>query len=153
EGQSIRLHDRATLQVYRTMETQQPVTILGFNHAGDRLAVNGWALSLELFDVGTGQRLFASPAPLPVIRFSPDDRLLAGALQDGKIGFFQVGDAREHRTLFRKNKPEKVAYFGPVTVSPDGRLLAAGMDDGFGLWDLASGSEIAFVPVGEHKLA
>src|SRR5262249_49161626 len=67
--------------------------------------------------------------------------------ENGKLGIWQVGDGRELRTLVRKARPERVDLGAPA-VSPDGRLLAAGVPDGFGLWDLASGSELAFVPTG-----
>jgi serine/threonine protein kinase/WD40 repeat protein len=140
----ILLYDRTTLQPYRTLEAA--AAHLTFNHAGDRLAARGWAGTMGLFDVGTGQKLFgAAGAPL---RFSRDDRRLAGGLQDGKLGTLQVGDSREYRTLVRKAMPKKEQYQA-VALSPDGRLLAAGMSDGFGLWDLASGSELAFMPMDE----
>src|SRR5207253_3027996 len=65
-----------------------------------------------------------------------------------KLGVWQVGDSREYRTLVRKTLPEKGRYQA-VAVNPDGRLLAVGMLDGFGLWDLATGSELAFMPMTE----
>jgi hypothetical protein len=37
--------------------------------------------------------------------------------------------------------------FASVSVHPDGRLLAAGMNDGFGVWDIVSGQELAMVPM------
>ena len=153
EAQLIRLYDRTTLRLLRTLETASTASFLVFNHTGDRLAVNGWKGRMEVFDVGTGQKLFApTPNWSPAPRFSRDDRRLAGGIQDGKLGIWQVGDGREFRTLVRRAMPEKVEYES-VAVSPDGRLLAAGMHDGFGLWDLASGSELAFIPTGgQHNL-
>ena len=148
DGHVIQLYDRATLRQIRTFESSQVVSMLRFNNAGDRLAACGWASRTELFDVGTGQKLFESPYVYPTpLRFGPDDRRLAGAVQDGKLGIWQLGDGRELRTLVRKANLEKAAFTYPVSVNPDGRLLAAVMTDGFGLWDLASGSELAFVPV------
>jgi WD40 repeat protein len=146
ESTLICLYDRTTLQPYRTLEGTQRGTCLAFNHAGDRLAAQGWEDIGELFDVGTGQKLFATTARVDSRRFSRDDRRLAGGVQDGKLGIWQVGDSREYRTLVRKAKPEKHEY-GLGAVNADGRLLAVAMTDGFGLWDLATGSEFAFIPV------
>jgi serine/threonine protein kinase/WD40 repeat protein len=138
------LYDRTTLEPYKTMEAA--AADLYFNHTGDRLATRGWDGRLGLFDVGTGQELIETRGA--VRRFSRDDRRLAGAVQDGRHGFLQVGDGREYRTLVRKSAPEKSRYQG-VTLHPDGRLLACGMPDGFGLWDLASGNELRFTPMNE----
>jgi serine/threonine protein kinase/WD40 repeat protein len=142
----ILLYDRTTLRPYRTMEA--PGVHLAFNHAGDRLAARDWGGTLGLFDVGTGQKLFGTVGK--VCRFSRDDRRLAGSLQDDKLGVWQVGDSREYRTLVRKALPGKGAYLA-AAVNPDGGLLAVGMSDGFGLWDLATGSELAFLPMDEGR--
>ena len=141
----IRLYDRTTLQPYRTLQGVQWGMYLTFNHAGDRLAAYGWGSRVELFDVGTGQRLFTTAGGTR--RFSIDDHRLAGGLQDGKLGIWSVGDGRECRTLVRQALPPGTGYYTSVALHPDGRLLAAGMEDGFGLWDLESGSELRFVPI------
>jgi WD40 repeat protein len=41
--------------------------------------------------------------------------------------------------------------FRCAAVHPDGRLLACGMEDGFGLWDLVTGTPLAFVPMKRVK--
>jgi eukaryotic-like serine/threonine-protein kinase len=141
----IRLYDRSTRQPIRTLTGD--ATAVAFNHAGDRLAARGWSEAAALFDVGTGQKLFTT-GTLPLIqRFSRDGRHMAGTVEDGKLGFWQVADGREYRMLFREYKPQGW-YASPVSVSPDGRLLAVPTADGFGLWDLASGSELVYVPTG-----
>jgi WD40 repeat protein len=139
----IRLYDRTTLQPYRTLEGGG--VYFTFNQAGDRLAGHDWASALDLFEVDTGQKLFAVHGAWGH-RFSRDGRRLAGSIQDGKLGIWQVGDGRDYRTLVRKDLPAKVLYQS-VALHPDGRLLAVGMTDGFGLWDLATGSELAFMPI------
>ncbi|HVK07874.1 MAG TPA: protein kinase [Gemmataceae bacterium] len=145
ESPLIRLFDRATLRPYRTLETAQAGTTPAFNHAGDRLVVHGWIGSVELFDVGTGRKLFATPPSWKGSRrFSRDDRRMASGTQDGRLGIWQVGDGREYRTLVRHPLPQTADYQS-VAVNPEGRLIAVGLKDGFGLWDLASGRELAFV--------
>jgi serine/threonine protein kinase/WD40 repeat protein len=146
EPHRIQLYDRATLQVVRTLESNSPEPAT-FNPAGDRLVSTGWSRMVELFDVGTGQKLFTAGPVSANLHFSRDGRWLTGATREGKLGSWQVGDGREHRTLVRRPMPEKAFFSYSGAVSPDGRLVAAGMTDGIGLWDLASGSELAFVPM------
>jgi serine/threonine protein kinase/WD40 repeat protein len=150
EGHQVRLYDCSTWQAYRTLETGQAVDAMEFDHAGNRLAITGWSSFVELFDVGTGQKLMTTPPTPNTLRFSRDDQRLAGGVQDGKLGIWQVCDGREYRTLIRKALPEKQEYRS-VAVSPDGRLLAAAMTDGFGLWDLERGSELAFIPTDDRN--
>ena len=146
ESHKVRLYDRASRQLFRTLETGSTASFFTFNHAGDRLGVAGWDGFVELFDVGTGQKLFATaPNWVWPRSFRLDDQRLPGGVENGKLGIWQVGDGRELRTLVRMDRPEKALYQGGTAVSPDGRLLAAAMTDGFGLWDLASGSELAFI--------
>jgi hypothetical protein len=58
-----------------------------------------------------------------------------------------AGIGREYRRLVRTARPEM--KFLAASLHPNGRLLAAGMEDGFGFWDLSSGCELGFVPLGE----
>src|SRR5208282_3358908 len=50
----------------------------------------------------------------------------------------------EYRTLVRASATGEGSYHCPA-ISSDGRLLAVGMWDGVGMWDLASGKELAFL--------
>jgi serine/threonine protein kinase/WD40 repeat protein len=145
-GGRTRLYDRASLRVVRTLEGGTAATGLSFNRAGDRLATGGWGGEANLFDLGTGQQLFATAPAAGYFRFSRDGRHLSGAQRDGKVGFWEVGDGREYCTLVRKAVPVK-AYSERTAVSPDGRLVTIAMSDGIGLWDLAGGGELAFIPM------
>jgi hypothetical protein len=87
---------------------------------------------------------------LCVPRFSRDDRRLSGAVQNGKLGTWQVGDSREYRTLVHRDLPAGHGY-SSVAVDPAGRLLAISTTNGFSLWDIVSGSELVFVPTGFHN--
>ena len=49
---------------------------------------------------------------------------------------------REYRTLVSSAGIGPGAYT-PADISPDGRLLVVGMDEGARLWDLRSGRELA----------
>ena len=143
----IRFYERNSVQPYSTLEGRGGY-IVAFNRAGDRLATVGWDKSVALFDVGTGQLLFTTPPIAGASRFGAGDRRLAGAVQDGKLGTWEVGDGREFRTLLRKAMPEQARFCNWPSVDPEGRLVAIATTDGFGLWDLATGSELVFIPTG-----
>jgi serine/threonine protein kinase/WD40 repeat protein len=148
ESHHIRLYDRTTWQAYRTLETGGVVTRIAFDPAGDRLAMlGGWVGIVELFDVGTGQKLASLPKTWSLCRFSRDGLRLAGAVQDGKVGIWQIAGGQEFRTLERNVLHSKEQYF-VAAVHPEGRLLAVAKLDGIGLWDLATGSQLAFIPGG-----
>jgi serine/threonine protein kinase/WD40 repeat protein len=148
EACQIHLYDLPTRDRFRTISLNQTASGIAFNHAGDRLASTGWGERMELIDVGTGQNLMMTKRFQNARRFSQSDRQLAGGIQDGKLGIWEVADSRECRTLVRQLLPEKVAYTHSLSVSPDGRILAVAMTDGFSLWDLADGGELAFIPTG-----
>ncbi len=114
-----------------------------FNRTGDLLCSNDWNGTLRLWDPGTGRQLFQTQGG-GVMRFSPDDRLLAADIKGNTLRLWEVAAGREYRTLVRSTAFGKTQYFAP-SISPDGRLLAVGMWDGFGLWDLATGQELAIV--------
>src|SRR5262249_31722157 len=115
-------------------------TVVAFNHAGDLLASRSWDGTLRLWNPRTGRQLFRKPryrVCLP--RFSPDDRLLAGEVEGIRLQIWEVAAAREYRTLARNPARGKGPYYYGA-ISGDGRLLAFGMPEGFGLWDLKSGN-------------
>src|SRR5262249_50110573 len=59
----------------------------------------------------------------------------------------EMTPSHEYRTLVSSVGAGRGSYqYG--TFSPDGRLLAVGMDEGTRLWDLRRGKEIAALPVG-----
>ena len=81
-----------------------------------------------------------------------DDRLLAGYVPDGKLGLWEIAAGSEYRTLVRAAAAGRGHYHN-ATIRFDGRLLAVGMHEGVGLWDLASGKELAFLQLPGSNLA
>jgi WD40 repeat protein len=120
-----------------------------FSHRGDLLASGGWEGKLRLWDVRTGKQLFSTPAvtdPLYKLRFSADDRFLAGAIDGRKLRIWEVADGGAYRTLIRHPALGNSTHFSPaIRPDRDGRLLAQGTDDGVEFWDLATGRELGFL--------
>ena len=80
-------------------------------------------------------------------RFSGDGRWLGVAWHGEQAELLEVTPSREYRTLVSSEGAGAGSY-NHGDISPDGRLLAVGMDEGTRLWDLRSGRELAALPAG-----
>jgi len=121
---------------------------LAFQHGGDVLASADWDGMLRLWDVHSGRQTFQTQVRVRCVRFSPDDRLMPVSTGNN-MALSEVACGRTYRTLSRSAATGKGKLVGP-TISPDGRLLAVGMDDGVGLWDLSSGKQLDWLRIGPH---
>jgi WD40 repeat protein len=65
-----------------------------------------------------------------------------------KADLLEVTPTREYRTLVSSAGAGRGSYGYYGDISPDGRLLVVGMDEGARLWDLRSGRELAPLPAG-----
>jgi hypothetical protein len=80
--------------------------------------------------------------------FSSDGRWLGVGHEHGEQAqLLEAIPSREYRTLVSSLGAGQGGY-NDGDISPDGRLLAQGMDDGVRLWHLASGRELAVLPPG-----
>jgi serine/threonine protein kinase/WD40 repeat protein/Flp pilus assembly protein TadD len=139
----IRLWDVPTDKVGWVLQGHQTGGLqLAFGPSGDLLASRDWGPTLRLWDVLTGQQVFQTEAPGGCLGFPAKDRRLA-VWNGPRMALSEVADVRAYRTLVRSPALSKAIYREPA-VSPDGRLLAVGMSDGVGLWDLRSGNQRAF---------
>lgn len=153
ETGQIRLLDRAKWEVYRTLEVELTAASINFDPAGDRLALHGWGNIVALFDFQTGEKMIATTTGVAACRFSHDGLRLAGAVQDGKVGTWRVAGGQEFRTLNPSDAVTEKQEYSNAAVHPDGRLLACGLSDGFGLWDLGTGARWpSFRPVAQLTL-
>src|SRR5579884_4146041 len=123
----------------------QRVTTVTFHPDGELFASHGWDGQLLLWQPSTGRqlmRLTSANAP----HFSGDGRWL-GVVWDGdKADLLEVTPTREYRTLVSSEGAGRGNYSYYCDFSPDGRLLAAGMEAGTRLWDLHNGREVAALP-------
>jgi serine/threonine protein kinase/WD40 repeat protein len=137
------LYDRQ-LKLERELLTRSGGMKVAFNHAGDRLASVGWGGVVQLWDVLTGKLLFTYPGAISVflLRFSQDDQRLAGAISGKQLGIWKVGAGRDFRTLARDGVPADVHYFSAAVSPKQPELLAVGMTDGLGFWNLDTGERL-----------
>jgi serine/threonine protein kinase/WD40 repeat protein len=128
--------------------------IVRFNPAGDRIITRGWGGVVDLFDPATGRLLFSTP-PFPSlehdnIRFDPSGDRLAAAVVGGQgeqIGTWSIADGREYRALVHDGPGRWSRDYLIPAVHPGGYLAAEGLKDGLALFELRTGSELAFVPI------
>jgi WD40 repeat protein len=130
-----------------TMEGHNHVTVLvAFNRLGDLLASTSWDNTVRLWEPLTGKQLISTPGAGADLRFNPDDRKLA-FMQDGsKLGYWELAQSAEFRTLFL-GAGVKSAF---VDFSSDGRLLISAEEKKSRLWDLATGKELGVLPGNAH---
>ncbi len=145
---AIYLWDVATRKQIARLEGHKNLGLsFAFNHAGGLLASTCWDNTLRLWDPRTGQELFKTEAVvLSLVRFSPDDRLLAAGVSGTNLQLWQVAPAY-YRTLVRDPVLGRGQYLKLATC-PRSRRLAVLMTDGVGLWDPGSGNPLTFLPVG-----
>ena len=146
----IDLWDAATSTRRATLEGHYNVGIrVAYHPAGTILASTDWSGQLRLWDSAVGRHL---------LNITSDDG--PAIIADGRIVVsrpeqltpFEVNPAREYRTLAHA-AADPIYYFRP-SVRHDGRLLAVGTNQGAVIWDLAHGTELAFLPIGhaEHLM-
>jgi serine/threonine protein kinase/WD40 repeat protein len=151
----IYLWDTASGKLVNTLRGHKDGGIkVTFNNSGDLLASTGWEAMLRLWNPRTGQELFHTPAMWSELgpHFSPGDRMLGGSIDGCKLRIWQVGGSRTYRTLIRDPVLGKGLY-GECAFCAKGRVLAARMSDGLGLWDCHHGAFLAFVRLTTDRIA
>jgi eukaryotic-like serine/threonine-protein kinase len=135
------------------------VNCLSFSHAGDLLASTSWDYTVKLWDPFTGSELVSDVAQgdqMHELRFSPDDRQLAYAVNPGRpgqpymrsgnpYGVFEVATGRECRVMRYELQPGRLNLIPWIGFSPDARCLALVDGDGLRFWDAATAHMLAFL--------
>jgi WD40 repeat protein/tRNA A-37 threonylcarbamoyl transferase component Bud32 len=119
--------------------------IAAFHPSGTLVASNGWEGRLRLWDVVLGRPVLSlTGSSVSAFEFSQDGRIVV-AFED-ELTTYQVDPALEYRTFAHVSS--EPMHYECASIRGDGRLLAVGTDRGVVLWDLASGRELGFLPIG-----
>jgi eukaryotic-like serine/threonine-protein kinase len=117
-----------------------------FQPSGSLLASNGWDGKLRIWRPQTGEMLLTLPAG-GAMDFRRDGLRFAARAADRPV-VFQVADGREYRSLVQSPVRQR-DHATCSALHPDGRLLAIGMTNGVGLWDIDRDVSIGSLPIGQ----
>jgi WD40 repeat protein len=165
ERAGLRAWDVATGRLLAALAPPGPSADLAvFRHVawspdGRRVAVaRGLDPPVWVWDVSAGRLAAVLDAARPPLAFTPDGGTLVTATPGADVKLWDAATGRERGTL--TGHP---ADIGAVAVSPDGRLVAAGLRHPPGqgevdeitptavtLWDVTTGAAVATVPVTKH---
>jgi choice-of-anchor C domain-containing protein len=131
------------------LEGHKNVGVLAtFNRTGELVASNGFEAILRLWEPRTGRQLLSMPAAgvngnAP--RFNRHGDHILIDLKGPQI--WEIADGREYRTFVGDPVRRKSVFYG-CAISPDGRFVASGSQDGAVIWELATGNELAHLRTG-----
>ncbi len=124
----------------------EPVSMLGFHPDGSLLVSASYDATHRMWEPASGRQVLQFSQPLSSHAFSADGRWI-GAFAKGDGGqLLEVATCPEYRTFVSSLGAGEGGYYDGG-ISPDGRLLAAGMSDGVRVWEIARGREAAFLPI------
>ncbi len=115
-----------------------------FHPAGKILASTGYDDRLRLWDAVLGRPVLSLAGKDPTGPvFSRDGQIVVSS--ENRLTTYQVDPALEYKALVHVSS-EPITYQRP-SIRPDNRLLAVGSNQGVILWDLARGTDCAFLPM------
>ena len=134
-------HPIATLEGHA-----QQVSALSFHPDGNRVLTQSWDGTARLWNLATGKTVVHWPSAIDDMHFSRDGRTCGYVEVGGKARLLEVEAGLEYRTLIARTGAVRADYYRADISADD--LLAVGMGDGVRLWELSSGRELAFLPIG-----
>jgi eukaryotic-like serine/threonine-protein kinase len=140
---TVRLWDTADWHEHTVIPTQSTeIKLLGYSPDGATLVLNDRG-QVKLYDPLTGRLRFVigvgTDAAVSCGRFSPDGRLLAVGVVDGRVRLIDMASHALSAALVGH-----VDTVSAMDFTPDGRTLATGgCDATVRLWDVASKREVA----------
>jgi serine/threonine protein kinase/WD40 repeat protein len=129
----------------------QEVGSLSFHPDGNLVLTLSWDGSGRLWDVATGRAVVHWLSAVTDLHFSRDGKACGVVTVGAERRMLEVEPGREYRTLVVGLGAGRGGFYR-ADIGPD-ELLAVGMEDGVRLWDLDSGRELAFLPIGRTTSA
>ncbi|HMF10900.1 MAG TPA: hypothetical protein VKE94_01300, partial [Gemmataceae bacterium] len=144
---STKLWDIATGQQLFELRSEDTVAGLAFSPEGNRLLTcsTGRAARPEvhLWQLEDGRGIRSLPglaAPVVLVRFSTEGKLLAGVAQDGRVAIWETALGRLQRTF--DGSPQVDAADAALVFSPDGTRLALAAGREARLWEVSTGKQL-----------
>jgi WD40 repeat protein/tRNA A-37 threonylcarbamoyl transferase component Bud32 len=148
-GRSLAVGSGRAALVWELDEAKPRLTLIGhlseviglaFSPDGGLLATTSWDQTLRLWDPRSGRQLLAGPGSSP-LQFASDGRL---AFTNGtRLVVARTAPPDGVRALHEPSAEGN----GPIAIGPHD-LLAINRNHGVRFWDLPTGSEAGFLPVG-----
>lgn len=126
---------------------------VNINRAGNILSCfNDWGDAFRLWHAQTGEEVLRNPWSRDNLSYaSQDGSLFSAGIEGTRIRLTECVPGAVCRTLVRDQRAEKGKSYYTPSLHPAGQLLAVGMENGVGMWDLPSGRELAFLPIGRTQ--
>jgi WD40 repeat protein len=155
EDRQIYLWEAVTKRLISVLEGHTNAGIdLKFSHAGDFLISSAWDGTMRLWDPIRGRERLSISGQF--VRLSGDDHLVATVNLLGQLEVHELAAGRECRVLhpgrIGNRSPRSSFGQGQVDFRADGRVLASPGEE-VRLWDVATFSEIAHLPIGPSETA
>ncbi len=152
---AISLRNASTVEIWDVTERHpiatleghaQQINALGFHPNGDLVLTQSWDGTARLWNLATGKTVVHWPSTISDMHFSRDGRTCGYVEAAGKVRLLEVEAGREYRTLAARTPAVRADYYRADISADD--LLAVGMGEGVRVWELRSGRELAFLPIG-----
>jgi WD40 repeat protein len=124
----------------------QQINALGFHPNGNLVLTQSWDGTARLWNLASGKTVVHWASTIDDMHFSRDGRTCGYVEVAGRARLLEVEASPEYRTLAARTPAARTQYYRADINADD--LLAVGMGDGVRLWDLNSGRELAFLPIG-----
>jgi serine/threonine protein kinase/WD40 repeat protein/tetratricopeptide (TPR) repeat protein len=122
-----------------------------FHPTSDLLVSTGWEGMLRLWHTRTGKQLLSTRGILTGSGFSTDGDQLAAkiTMTRHETGLCETAPPLEYRTLVADPVPgQQPGTLGVGSLHPNGHWFAVAGGDGVRLWDIRSGRQLAWLPIG-----